>query len=230
MSKPRISFVMPTYNRLEWIGESLQSLVEQTEKDIEIIVVDDCSDDGTKEFLDEWAMQDPRIKVFHNAINQGGGNSRNIGASLATSEIIAVCDDDDTYPNDRAEIILRWFAENPESELVNFPYVRIDYFGDIMPPPFWGAQFDEAAFKENGAVNYFCNPSVAYKKKSADEIGGYQPENKDQTDDIQFLTNWIKAGKKVGFDNRAFGVKHRVLPDSMMSKQRGFRAEWAVSK
>ena len=99
-----------------------------------------------------------------------------------------------------------------------------------MPPPFYGSEFDEEGFKTNGVVNYFCNPTVAYKKKSADEIGGYQPETKEQTDDIQFLTNWIKAGKKVGFDNRAFGVLHRVLPDSMMSKQRGFKPEWAVVK
>jgi len=227
---PKISFVLPTCNRLEWVGECIQSLIEQSEKDIEIIIVNDASTDGTKEFLDDWATKDPRVKVFHNATNQGGGQSRNIGAALATSELIGVCDDDDLYPVDRAEVTLRWFAEHPEGELVNFPYVRIDYFGDIMPPPFYGAEFDEIGFKEKAVVNYFCNPSVAYKKKSAEEIGGYQPENKEQTDDIQFLTNWIKAGKKVGFDNRAFGVMHRVLPDSMMSKQRGFKTEWAVSK
>lgn len=227
---PKISFVMPTRNRLEWVGEAIQSLIEQTEKDIEIIVVDDASDDGSKEWLDEFALTDPRIKVFHNATQQGGGISRNVGAALATSEIIGICDDDDSYPSDRAEGTLKWFAEHPESELVNFPYVRIDYFGDIMPPPFYGSEFDEAAFKERGEVNYFCNPSVAVKKKSFDEIGGYQPEKEGKTDDIQFLANWIAAGKKVGFDNRMFGVMHRVLPDSMMSKQRGFKAEWAVQK
>lgn len=225
---PKISFVMPTHNRLEWVGEAIQSLLEQTEKDIEIIVVDDASDDGSAEWLDDFAKTDSRIRVFHNATNQGGGKSRNIGTALAASEIIAVCDDDDVYPSDRAEVILKWFTENPEGELVNFPYVRIDYFGDIMPPPFYGSPFDEVNFKEHGVVNYFCNPSVAYKKKSGDEIGGYCPETADKTDDIQFLTNWIAAGKKVGFDNRAFGVMHRVLPDSMMAKQRGFKSEWAV--
>ena len=227
---PKISFVLPTHNRLEWVGECIQSLLEQTEQDIEIIVVNDASTDGTKEFLNDWAATHPQIKIIHNETNLGGGKSRNIGAEAARSEIIAVCDDDDVYPNDRAEATLRWFAEHPESELVNFPYVRIDFFGDIMPPPFYGSEFDEEGFKTNGVVNYFCNPTVAYKKKSADEIGGYQPETKEQTDDIQFLTNWIKAGKKVGFDNRAFGVLHRVLPDSMMSKQRGFKPEWAVVK
>jgi len=228
MSKPLISFCLPTYNRNEWVGECLQSLVEQTEKNIEIVVVDDGSNDGSREILEYFASTDPRVRIIYNETNIGGGRSRNIAAEAAAAEIVAVCDSDDVYPKDRAEATLRWFAENPQGELVNFPYVRIDYFGDVMPPPFWGAEFDEQAFKENGSVNYFCNPSVAYKKKSAEEIGGYQPENKQMTDDIQFLTNWVKAGKKVGFDSRVFGVMHRVLPDSMMAKQRGFQAEWAV--
>lgn len=230
MSKPLISFCLPTFNRNEWVGECLQSLVDQTEKNIEIIVVDDGSNDGSREILDYFANSDDRVRIIYNDKNIGGGLSRNIAAAAASADIVAVCDSDDVYPSDRAEITLRWFAEHPDSELVNFPYVRIDYFGDIMPPPFYGSEFDEAGFKERGVVNYFCNPSVAYKKKSANEIGGYQPENKEQTDDIQFLTNWIKAGKKVGFDNRAFGVMHRVLPDSMMSKQRGFQNEWAVQQ
>lgn len=223
---PKISFVLPTHNRIEWVGECLQSLMDQTEKDIEIIVVNDGSTDGTKEFIDEWATKDPRIKVIHNEESKGGGVSRNIGADAATSEIVGVCDDDDVYPEDRAEATLRWFAENPNSELVNFPYVRVDYFNTPIET-FYGAPFDHDAFKKDGTVNYFCNPTVAYKKSSALETGGYRAEKDGMTDDIQFVANWIKAGKKIDFDNRIFGVMHRVLPSSMMAKLRGFRPEWA---
>lgn len=226
---PKISFVLPTYNRLEFVGECIQSLLEQTEKDIEIIVVDDASTDGTKEFLDDWAIQDPRVKVIHNETNQGGGRSRNIGMEAASSDIIAVCDDDDKYPNDRAEMTLRWFKENKKSELVNFPYIRIGYFSEILET-FYGSEFDEEGFKKTGIVNYFCNPSAAYKKKSAQEIGGYPPEKEGMTDDIQFVTNWIAAGKKIDFDNRVFACLHRVLPHSMMQKQRGFKPEWIGAK
>ncbi len=226
---PKLSFVLPTRNRLEWVGECVQSILEQTEPDFELIVVNDASDDGTKEFLDEWATQDKRVVIIHNETPMGGGASRNIGAALAESEIIAVCDDDDAYPNDRAEATLRWFAEHPESELINFPYVRIGYNGEILET-FYGANFDHEGFKENGTVNYFCNPTVAYKKASAESIGGYKPEKDGMTDDIQFVHAWVKAGKKIDFDNRVFGVMHRVLPNSMMAKQRGFKPEWAVAK
>lgn len=224
---PKLSFVLPTRNRLEWVGECIQSLLDQTEEDIEIIVVNDASDDGTKEFLDDYVSQDKRVKIIHNEKRLGGGISRNMGASLASSEIIAQADDDDVYPVDRAEMTLRWFTEHPDSELVNFPYVRIDYFGNILET-FWGSEFNTEEFKKNGNISYFCNPTVSYKKKSAEEVGGYGEEKGGLTDDIQFVRKWVDSGKKIDFDNRIFGVMHRVLPNSMMSSQRGFKQEWAT--
>lgn len=222
---PKLSFVLPTHNRLEWVGEAIQSLLEQTEKDIEIIIVNDASNDGTKEFLDNFALSDPRIRVIHNETSQGGGKSRNIGAAAAASEIIAQADDDDVYPNDRAEATLRWFSEHPESELVNFPYVRIGYFSEVLEP-FWGGNFDHDAFKKDGSISYFCNPSCAYKKKSGEEVGGYGAETQGLTDDVQFVKKWVESGKKIDFDKRIFGVMHRVLKDSMMASQRGWKPEW----
>lgn len=225
---PKLSFVMPTHNRIEWMPACLESLLNQTEQDIEIIVVNDNSDDGTKEFLDEYAKQDARVIVVHNSENQGGGRSRNIGMNHASAPIICVCDDDDYYPDDRAAVTLRWFQENPQSELVNFPYIRIGYFDEHLEP-FFGSKFDEETYKKDGTINYFCNPSVAYKTAAGLEVGGYPPETKEMTDDVQFVKNWINAGKKIDFDNRAFACLHRVLPTSMMVKQRGWSPDW-VSK
>ena len=63
MSKPLITFVVPTRNRLEWIGECLSSLLSQSEKDIEVICVDDASDDGTHTFIDWMASHDERLTI-----------------------------------------------------------------------------------------------------------------------------------------------------------------------
>ena len=224
---PKISFVMPTHNRIEWMPQCLQSLIDQTENDIEIIVVNDNSTDGTREYLE--SIKDPRLVVIHNEQKQGGGKSRNIGMAAASAPIIGVCDDDDFYPEDRAEVTLRWFAEHPESELVNFPYIRVGYFDEHLEN-FFGGEFDHELFKKDGTVTYFCNPSAAYKKASAVEVGGYPSETKEMTDDVQFITNWVKAGKKIDFDNRAFGCLHRVLPSSMMVKNRGWNPAWVGAK
>lgn len=232
---PKVSFVCPTKNRIAWLPLAIQSLLSQSEKDIEIVVVNDASSDGTREFLDDWAVRDPRVKVIHNEQSIGAGLSRNLGAEVATSDIIGVCDDDDVYLNTRAELTLKWFAENPESELVNFPYLSCDYFDEPIEP-FRGMPFDHDGLKKDGTVNYFCNPTAAYKRKAAREMGGYPREKEGVTDDYQFITNWVQAGKKIDFcgndgnDNVPFVTLHRILPNSMMAKLRGFDSKWLKKK
>lgn len=231
MSEPRISFVLPTRNRIEWIGESLQSLLTQTiVHDTEIIVVNDASDDGTKEFLDDWASKFAEVKIIHNETQMGGGKSRNIGMEAARAPIIGVCDDDDVYVDERAKLILEHFELNPKSELVTFPYRSIGYYNEKLED-FPGEPFDHDTFLKDGRVNFFSNPSAAYKKEAAMAIGGYEPEftgeNLKQTDDIQFLTKWVKSGRKVDYQPGYLVCFHRVLPDSMMAKIRGWKPEWA---
>lgn len=226
---PKLSWVIPTRNRLEWIGESLQSLLMQTiVKDTEIIVVNDASDDGTKEFLDEWAAQFPEVKIIHNEKQLGGGRSRNIGMEAAQSDIIGVCDDDDISVTERGELILKHFTENPNSELVTFSYQAIGYFNEKIEDV-EGRSFDYDAYEKGGEV-FYCNPSSAHKKKSAQEIGGFEPENEKETDDLQFLRKWIAAGKKVDFQPGGMVTLHRNLPNSMMVAHRGWSPKWMEAK
>lgn len=227
---PRISFVIPTFNCVAWLPLSIESILSQTEEDLEVIVVNDCSTDGTKEFL-EYYKDNPKVKVINNEKNMGAGYSRNRGAMEASAEIIAVADADDVYINTHAENILKWFEKNPESELVNFPYVTIDYFENIVEPHH-GEPFDHEGYLKDGGINYFCNPACAYKKKAMSEVGGYEVEKENITDDMQMVQKWLKAGKKIDFcgndgaDNVPFGVMHRILPNSMMAKLRGFDPKW----
>lgn len=227
MEKPLISYVMPTYNRLEWVGEAMASLLQQTERNIELIVVDDCSSDGSEELLNWFADRDQRVKLIFNATNQGAGNSRNIGNAMARADIIGVCDSDDVYPEIRTEETLKFFKEHANGPIMmTAPYVRVNYFG-ATTEDFNGEAFDEKVFKETGGINYFCHPASAYMKKDILEISGYKPETATQTDDYQLVKDWIAAGKKIGFAGEQFLCGHRVLPNSIMAKQRGFKPEWA---
>ena len=221
MDKPLLSFVLPTKNRIEWVGECLMSLLAQTEPNIEIVVIDDGSNDGTREFLDNWAVKDPRVTIVHHAKSIGAGPSRNEGTKIAKADIIAVCDDDDIYPDERAAITIEWFKNNPNSKLVNFPYIQVGYCNESIRE-FKGQEFDHEAFQKNGVVSYFSNPSCAYRKEDFEKMGGYVKEEKSATDDFQFIANWVKTGNKINFDKRYFLCYHRVLPDSMMVGMRGF--------
>lgn len=225
--KPQISFVMPTRNRLEWIGESLQSLLTQTNKNIEIVVVNDASDDGTKEFLDSWASQFSIVKIIHNEKQMGGGLSRNIGMEAATAPIIGICDDDDINADQRAEVILKHFEMNPESEMVNFAYRSIGYFNETIEE-FPGEPFDYEAYKSTNKFNYFCNPSAAIKTESLKAIGGYSKETDKVTDDAQMIKKWVESGRKIDFQPGLIPIFHRNLPKSMMVSHRGWKKEWVT--
>lgn len=222
---PLISYVVPTYNRVGWVAECLQSLLAQSVSDIEVVVVDDASDDGSEDVLHWFADKDKRVRLVFNAKNMGAGLSRTIGHELATAPLIGVSDSDDVYPSERTQITLDWFKEHPECELVNFPYVRVGYYNEILED-FPGAVFNEKLFKETGNVNYFCNPSVAAKRDSLLAVP-YRKEEPGQTDDYGFVTDWIKAGKKIDFCPDQPIVMHRVLPGSVMAKARGWKPEWA---
>ena len=228
MNAPKLSYVMPTRNRIEWMPECLASLLDSAEKDIEVVVVDDASDDGTPEVLEWFRRRDPRVSVITNRERAGAGRSRNFGVHAATAPIIAVCDDDDLYTMDRATKTLEWFAKNPGVPMVNFPYIRVGYCNELLET-FGGADFDADRFKRDGSITFFCHPTAAFRKEDWLQIGGYRPEKEGgTTDDYQLVSDWIKAGKKIGFARDEFVCMHRVLPDSIMSKIRGFQPQWAT--
>lgn len=226
MPEPLISYVVPTYNRVAWIAECIQSLLQQTVKEVEVVVVDDGSTDGSKEILDWFQARDERVKVIYNGENKGAGVSRTIGHKAARAPIIGIADSDDCYPVERTQITLDWFKNHPESELVNFPYVRVGLFNEILES-FEGAPFDEKHFKETGQVNYYCNPSVAVRRESVLAVP-YKKEEDGKTDDYGFVTDWVAAGKKIDFCKDEPLCMHRVLKDSVMAKLRGWKQEWST--
>lgn len=94
---PEVSVIVPVYNVEEYLRECIDSILSQTLKDIEVILVDDGSPDGCAKIIDEYAAKDPRIIAIHQE-NAGPGPARNRGISSASGEFIAFMDPDDLYP------------------------------------------------------------------------------------------------------------------------------------
>lgn len=92
--QPKVSVVVPIYNTEPYLERCMQSLLSQTLKDIEIILVDDGSPDCSPKMCDEYAQKDSRIKVIHKR-NAGLGYARNSGLEIATGEYVAFIDSDD---------------------------------------------------------------------------------------------------------------------------------------
>lgn len=210
MDKPLISFVLPTYNRIAWIAECVESLRKQTLENIEIIVVDDASTDSTEKVMRWFCEQDKRIKYIKNETNKGAGESRNVGNLMAKADIICVADSDDFYPETRAEETLEYFKNNPDTGIVNGSYYRVDYSNNVQ------GKFKASDYE---VEHYFCHPSSAYRKEFIISMP-YHKESKEQTDDYQLVKECVENGKTIkGVDN--IWCFHRVLPGSIMTEMRG---------
>ena len=95
---PKVSVIIPVYNVEKYIGECLDSVINQTLKEIEIICVDDGSTDNSLNILKEYAKKDKRLIIISRE-NKGVGYSRNQGIEIARGEYIAFMDPDDYYPS-----------------------------------------------------------------------------------------------------------------------------------
>lgn len=99
LSAPEVSFVVAAYNAADTIRRAILSALAQERVDLEVIVVDDCSTDGTSAVVEEIA--DPRVRLLRLAKNRGPGGARNAGLEAARGNWIAILDADDTITANR---------------------------------------------------------------------------------------------------------------------------------
>ncbi len=100
MKEPFLSVVMPVYRAQEYLEESVRSVLSQTFGDLELILVDDCSPDGSGTVCDDAARRDERVRVLHLPENRGAGRARNAGIEAARGQYLAFMDADDTMDPD----------------------------------------------------------------------------------------------------------------------------------
>ena len=120
----KISVIVPVYNTKKYIEMCITSLLAQTMKEFEVVVIDDGSTDGSGEIMDEYAKKYPEIiKVMH-IENGGQGRARNIGIQRAVGEYIAFCDSDDFFAEKALETMYK-VVEKEQCELVYTPEYRV---------------------------------------------------------------------------------------------------------
>lgn len=111
-----VSVIVPVYNVKPYLAEALDSVVNQSYKNLEIIIVDDGSTDGSGEICDRYAERDRRIRVVHQS-NKGLSSARNTGLDIMTGELVAFLDSDDAYHPDFVRLMAE-AMEREKSELV----------------------------------------------------------------------------------------------------------------
>ncbi len=110
----KIGFVVPVYKiREDMLRNCVDSLINQTYQDIEIILVDDCSPDDCGKICEQIKTTDSRIKVFHHEVNKGLPSARNTGIENSEAEYLAFVDSDDWVESNMAEILVGEIEKNP---------------------------------------------------------------------------------------------------------------------
>src|SRR5437868_1774327 len=124
--KPPISVILPVHNREDTLGRAIQSVLDQTFHDFELIIVDDGSRDASGAVVKSF--DDPRIRFIQLAENRGGNVARNEGLKAARAPLIAFLDSDDMYLPQKLERVVAIFEQRPELELL------VDSFVKVQPP------------------------------------------------------------------------------------------------
>lgn len=130
---PKVSVVIPSYNRAEYISETLNSVLNQKFTDFEIIFVDDGSTDNTEAIVAAFAQRDERVKYYKKA-NEERAVARTYGIQQASGEYIALVDSDDIWYEDKLQDQLDVFELHPEVGFVYAAVDRIDMKGHPLPP------------------------------------------------------------------------------------------------
>jgi len=206
MSKPKVSFLSPTYNKESWISETIENLMKQTLEDIEIVFINDGSTDGTYDVIKHYMKQDKRIKCISLKQNVGLGKAWNIGTRLVNSDIICVASGDDLWDIDRAKITWEYFQKHKNKDVFYGSF----YFCDSRMKP---VEYKEAIpFKKgeqekilaNGHVNQYIGHFVmSYRKRIALKVP-YRADYKVGIDH-PFLVDLEKAGARFGWTKKILG-------------------------
>lgn len=131
--KGLVSIIMPCYNAAELIGESIQSVMDQTFSDWELIIIDDQSTDSSLDVVSPFAERDQRIRLIRLPVNQGVAAARNEGIRRAQGKYITFLDSDDLWDVTKLERQVKFLQEN-DYDICHAAYRRIDFSGQVLSP------------------------------------------------------------------------------------------------
>ncbi len=222
--EPKVSVVMALYNVEEYLEKSVNSILNQTYKNIEIIMCDDCSKDGTLKLAKKLAKQDSRIKVLENKENLKSGKTRNRCIEDATGKYIAIQDADDYSDLTRIEKQVNFLEENKEYDFVSSGIYRFDENG------IWGEYHSWSEKPINKDFLWglpFVHAATMFTKESLNKINNYQiSKDTIRTEDFDlFLRLYIEGFKGYNLKECLYFVNENI--DSYMRRKYRYRIDEA---
>jgi len=186
-----VSVIMPTYNREELVGRSIKSVLDQSYKNFEFIIINDCSTDNTEKIVEDYQKKDKRIKYLKNKDNLGIVKSLNNGLRIAQGEYIARVDDDDAWIDEKKlEKQIDFLNKHQEYVLIGTGSIAV-FESKGLRIKNSKPEKDEDIRKKMLLNCPFLHPSVVFRKEAIDKIGFYD-ESLERAEDYDL---WMRLGK-----------------------------------
>jgi len=187
-----VSVVIPFYNREQYIDEAIQSVLAQTLKPLEIILVNDCSKESSRKWLDRYSLI---CKIVDLPVNVGLAAARNAGINIARGKFIALLDDDDIWLPRKLEVQRGYMDEHPPCSVVHSAYWaffsnKTEVHRTLFPPgPMTLAKSLTDEF-------WVCPSTMLFRTDEVRELGGFDPVFR-QCEDRDFIIRYCAAGYRV---------------------------------
>jgi glycosyltransferase involved in cell wall biosynthesis len=195
MTDQLVSVIIPVYNYERYLGEAIESALSQTYQHLEVIVVDDGSTDRSAEVAKSFAGRGVR---YCHQVNAGIGPARNQGVELAQGDFLAFLDADDRWPEEKTELQLRAFENDPALEMVFGQAVQ------LQNGPEWEAGVNDRKLPAAGMVPGIIPGTLFIKREAFDRVGKFSAG--------------LKVGEFIDWYARAVELQIRslVLPDLLL--------------
>ena len=195
---PRVSIILPTYNRVTLLKRAIRSIISQSLGEWELIVINDASLDATKTYLDEIAKKNERIKPIHNEKNNYPDISKNLnhGLEAAMGTYIARLDDDDYWcDDDKLKKQYEFLEANKEYAVTGGGTIVVDE-NDKERFRYLKPEADEAIRSKALLANPFTHSTVMFRRDMARTVGGYGNFKNAEDWDL-----WLRMGMRGKFYN-----------------------------
>lgn len=216
MSEPKVSILIPAFNEESNLRACLNSVLEQEFADYEVLILDDCSSDGTGIISKEYCQADDRFIYIRNDRNVGLQKTLNKGLALARGELIARLDADDFWIlKSKLKKQAGFLDANKDHALVGTGVVILDEYGEKLFSCV-EKETDEEIRENILFGNRFTHSSVVFRKKAAMEFKGYD-EGFKTTEDYSL---WLKIGTRWKFYNLPdLATAHKITEKSISSRK-----------
>ncbi|KPK84167.1 MAG: hypothetical protein AMS27_10725 [Bacteroides sp. SM23_62_1] len=191
----KVSIIMPVYNCEKYVGEAIESVLAQSFKDFEFIIIDDGSDDNTSQIIEEYDKTDNRIRILRNEQNLGVVKSLNIGLRQSVGEYIARIDADDIWLPEKLEKQIIYLEKNGDIGMLATSKLNIDADGKIRERDKYPKTYSYKDIRDNILKrNLFCHSSVIFSNNVLKKVG-YYDETFINSEDYEYWMRVISATK-----------------------------------